>query len=129
MKNFIRVVSIIALLAVFVHPNTSIAAGEQTDPDLNQFNIPSNKEWVIEFTEGVNTQDINEKNLYVKDENGNKVDTEKELINSNTLKVKAPNTGYKAGEVYVLTINKKLDVTNNDEQHAHGDYHIQFKIK
>ena len=77
-------------------------------PELN--NVPTNKEFTITFSEHLAVGGVRTENIYVENEQGQRVDDVDvfTIDNSNIVKVLPPNNGYAANETFTLFINEKV---------------------
>ncbi|ERI10328.1 Ig-like domain-containing protein [Aneurinibacillus aneurinilyticus] len=99
---------------------------KQLDIHMTQSNVSPNKEWVINFDHGINEKIVNEKSIYVQDEEGNRVPVSLKISDPQTLIVKSPNGGYQKGKTYDLYINRDLDLEHVGNEKLPKQYHIQF---
>lgn len=100
---------LVTFLAIFISTffliNSHAKAANFTD---NQ-TVDANKVWTIKFSQEVNLDEVAKQGIIVTDSKGNVVNTDIELGQDNkTLRVLAPQDGYKIGESYTLNIDTKV---------------------
>jgi len=93
---------------------------------MGQSDIALNHNWVITFDKGINQDIINEKSVYVLDENKNKVPVTVEATDSKNMVIKPPSEGYQRGETYDLYFDRDLDLEHVGNQDMPEQYRIHF---
>ncbi|MFJ7824820.1 Ig-like domain-containing protein [Psychrobacillus sp. NPDC096623] len=93
---------------------------------MNQSDIPLNHNWVITFDKGINQDIINEKSIYVLDEDKNKVSVIVEAKDSTTMLIKPPSEGYLKGKSYDIYFDRDLDLEHVGNQDMPKQYRIHF---
>lgn len=102
MKKYL-VILIVALFSLLASYN--VKAASFTDNQV----VDQNKKWTINFNEEVELNDYVRENIYVKDSNGNIVNTNLEMGQDNkSIIVDCPNGGYDVGKSYTLNITDKM---------------------
>lgn len=120
MKNKL---SLVLLMIVFIVALASSAEAKYLVDWENKENIPSDKKWHIKFNDSVNSESITS-NIYVKDYNGNLIETESSLLHDDTVIVEPVNK-YSPG-AYHLYIND--DVTSINGQHLNQPTRMMFSV-
>lgn len=93
---------------------------------MNQSDIPLSHNWVISFDKGLNQDIINEKSIYVLDEDKNKVPVTVEATDSKTMLIKSPSEGYLKGTSYDIYFDRDLDLEHVGNQDMPKQYRIHF---
>ncbi|MFJ5770146.1 Ig-like domain-containing protein [Psychrobacillus sp. NPDC093180] len=93
---------------------------------MNQSDIPLNHNWVITFDKGMNKDIINEKSIYVLDEDKNKVSVTVEAKDSTTMLIKPPSGGDLKGKSYDIYFDRDLDLEHAGNQDKPKQYRIHF---
>ena len=93
---------------------------------MNKSDIPLNHKWVITYDKGLNQDIINEKSIYVIDNDKNKVPVTVSVEDSNILLVKPPSEGYLQGKSYDLYLDRDLDLEHTGNKDMPNQYRIHF---
>ena len=72
----------------------------------------SHKEWTIVFSTGFEASTITSNNIYVTTKGGKPLPTKNVIVDTNTVKVNAPTTGYTVGTTYYLLIDDVIYSSN-----------------
>lgn len=131
LRRIFITLSALAILGVGSYIGYSITTKDndkQASIQIDQSAVPQNKEWVITFDHGINEKLMNEKFIYVQDEEGNKVPVSLKMDNLQNLIVKPPKDGYQKGKTYYLHLNRDLDLENINNNKLPEQYHIKFSV-
>ena len=93
---------------------------------MNQSDIPLDHNWVITFDNGMNQNIINEKSIYVLDEDKNKVPVTVEATDAKNMLIKPPSEGYLTGKSYDIYFDRDLDLEHAGNQDMPKQYRIHF---
>ncbi|MEK4530549.1 Ig-like domain-containing protein [Solibacillus sp. FSL K6-1554] len=109
MQKFIKILATFLLVISLSIPNahTYVAAAEQwvEYPSNTTGNV--NKAWKVTFSELVDSGSVSNENVYVKRENGTKVDV-KVTVNGPTITVTPTNAAYTIGETYIMYLHSSI---------------------
>nr|WP_106782733.1 cadherin repeat domain-containing protein [Lysinibacillus timonensis] len=73
-----------------------------------QMETPATKEWNITFTQALDVNSINEENVFVTDQQGNKVEFEVQISDDGKSIKLIPKNAYNQGEMYLLNVLKDV---------------------
>ncbi|MED1674218.1 hypothetical protein [Pallidibacillus thermolactis] len=106
--------------------STEISQENIISASMTQSDIPLNHEWKIYYDKGLNQDLINEKSIYVIDDNNNKVPVTVSVEDPNTLLIKPPSGGYLKGKSYDLYLDRDLDLEHIGNKDLPNQYRIHF---
>jgi|GEM_PF-6479474 len=100
-KGFLKIFSIAMTIS-------SIIANNVQAIKIDGYTNNLYKEWNIKFNRKVNYSDKITENIFIKDEEGKKINIDIKLKDSNTLTIIPPKEGFKDGKVYTIDISDKI---------------------
>lgn len=113
MKNSIllKATFVFALILIIFFPCTSINAATENDSIEweTSINVSNEKPWTITFNSSLDESTIHNENVFVKDEQGNKLNTTESIgEEGNQITIRPPAEGYTLGKSYTLFITRNV---------------------
>ncbi|KOA19364.1 hypothetical protein CLHOM_21550 [Clostridium homopropionicum DSM 5847] len=129
-KNY-KLAKIVLIVCIFVLSNSKEAFSKTDTLKFKSWGQPLvisdvNKSWLISFSHKIKDSTINNYNIFIEDENGNKLETTSSALNdSKTIKI-SPSKPYEDLKSYKLFIEDKIE--NEEGKQLNIPVFYEFKI-
>lgn len=91
----------------------------------HKLNVSPNKGWIINFSAPVDLSTVTNNNIYVTDEQGNKISAYHSLVNNKAIRI-IPDENYKAGKTYTVWVK---DLKSTAGQTLQQNTKMEFTIR